>query len=201
MGISSVDAQGQLFDRKVYSSGDQPARSISIVGQQARRIASSPDGTTRVLWRGAYGTGSLWILNPDNSIESQRPSPGFDTGGPAFGDWTGTYKPAEFLECSPGPAEAHLWQYGSIVLGTLSSSSNCGFTVQFQGTLEGTSLEGSFSGVRLFSEGGTVQGTLSGTTLELGLGVYPIPSVFARGQVSLDRLTAAGKENGDEHGP
>ena len=58
MGISSVDAQGQLFDRKVYFSVDQPARSHSNVGQQARRVASSPDGTTRVLWRGAYGTGS-----------------------------------------------------------------------------------------------------------------------------------------------
>ncbi len=63
--ISTVDASGRLADRAIYTN---PA-------QRARRIAASPDSMTRVLWTGTDGTGALWILNPDNSVESQFPTP------------------------------------------------------------------------------------------------------------------------------
>ncbi len=65
MGIGTVDARGQLFDRKTYSSP----------GPQARRIGTSSDGLTQVLWTGVDRGGSLWLLNPDNSLKSQHPTP------------------------------------------------------------------------------------------------------------------------------
>jgi hypothetical protein len=65
MGIGTVDVEGQMFDRKTYGSP----------GRQARRIGASSDGMTRVLWTDAHGGGSLWLLNPDNSVQSEHPTP------------------------------------------------------------------------------------------------------------------------------
>jgi hypothetical protein len=84
--------------------------------------------------------------------------------------WTGTFSSdnIEFCIFSGIPAQATFEQDGSTVRGTLSSPTAPCFTLNartFTGTLHGNTLMGS---VGTF---GYVQGTLSGTTLEIGLGI------------------------------
>ncbi len=177
MGIASVDSQGLLFDRRTHSSP----------GQQARRISGSPDGDTRVLWTTADGSGSLWTLYPDNSVLSPHPTPGAETDGPAAGQWTGTYVPVsnpwDYSECRSQSAAARFAQSGSTVTGTIASSGACGFSVVFNGTLEGASLIGTITG-QGFYDGSTARGSLSGTSIDLTL---TDPSAAAGGQLHLQR--------------
>ncbi len=63
--VATVDAQGQLTDRTIYTN----------TAQKARRVGSSSDGLTRLLWTAADGSGSIWVLKPDNTLQSQFPTP------------------------------------------------------------------------------------------------------------------------------
>jgi hypothetical protein len=90
--------------------------------------------------------------------------------GNVAGTWTGTYAPDDFLDCTSGSAQATFQQQGSNVTGVLSSASDCGFqNVLFQGTIRGNRLEGTITGDSRFSQPSVAAGTLSGSTLSLGL--------------------------------
>ena len=65
MKVSTVDAQGELVKAEVF---DNP-------GFQARRIAAGPDGLARVLWTATDGHGEVWLLNPDNTLNSKHATP------------------------------------------------------------------------------------------------------------------------------
>lgn len=65
MRVSTVDAQGQLA---LVQAFDNP-------GFHARRIAAGADGLTRVLWNAADGRGEVWLLNPDNTLNSRHATP------------------------------------------------------------------------------------------------------------------------------
>ena len=66
MEISTVDAAGQRVASQTYSNP----------GLQPRRIAAGADGLTRVLWSAPDGGGAVWLLRPDNSVQSQHPIEG-----------------------------------------------------------------------------------------------------------------------------
>jgi hypothetical protein len=116
-------------------------------------------------------TASL-LAGCDDSRSPTAPTPEVSTN--IAGAWTGTYSFTDpFEECFVTlPAQATFEQDGSAVRGNLSSSpAPCGLEPQiFIGSFERNRLVGkTFIGdTALF---GTVEGTLSGATLEIGLGV------------------------------
>ena len=90
--------------------------------------------------------------------------------GNIAGTWTGTFRSdnIEFCVFSGIPAQATFEQDGSTVRGTLDAPTAPCFPLEaraFAGTLHGSTLMGSVDSF------GYVQGALSGTTLEIGLGL------------------------------
>ncbi len=71
--VATVGGQGQLTDRVIYNNPS--LNPLPRYRETARRIAASSDGTTRVLWTTSDGLGSIWILNPDNSLQGQHRTP------------------------------------------------------------------------------------------------------------------------------
>lgn len=89
--------------------------------------------------------------------------------GDVSGAWVGTFSVdnIEFCVASGIPASATFTQTGSTVTGVLNAPTAPCFALvnrAFSGTLQGNTLTGSDGGF------GTVRGTLSGSTLEIGLG-------------------------------
>ena len=98
------------------------------------------------------------------------PSPTEPSGNIA-GAWAGTYASSDSIECDNTivfPAQATLWQNGSDVGGTLTATGDprgCPLgSLTFTGTLHGNALAGT---VESFPY--SVRGTLSGSTLDIGL--------------------------------
>jgi len=89
--------------------------------------------------------------------------------GDISGSWTGTFDSNDPGDCpTHTPAQATFTQNGLSVNGVLSFGQNCGqHEVTFHGSLYGSALVGSDTNG---SFTGTVQGTLSGDSLELALG-------------------------------
>jgi len=110
--------------------------------------------------------------------------------GSIAGTWTGTFDPADYIDCDGGtPAQASFQQNGSVFVGTLNATGNsCGFAgVTLQGTLNGSALDGTVAGDR-FTSGSTAKGTLSGTNLEISLtDVCPGALCIPGGQMHLHR--------------
>lgn len=167
MMLSSVSPEdGMRSDERTYSSP----------GLQARRIAASADGLTRVLWRAADGAGSLWRFGADNALATESAIPAPEPVS-VSGGWRGTFDSADLIDCDPGSAaEATFNQNGASVDGTLEAINACGFTnAAFQGTLLGTRLLGSVAGDRFTNA--TAAGNLFGDRLEItvtnGFGLIP----------------------------
>jgi len=117
---------------------------------------------------GLHGTPAITSTPPVTPTITPTPPP----AGNIAGDWIGTFDSADFVDCdSNTPAQASFDQNGSTVTGTLNATMNaCGFSnVKFQGTLEGTTLRGTIAAGNRFTNG-TVFGSLSGSSLELGIG-------------------------------
>jgi len=158
-----VDSEGQVTTRgPIYSA---PA------GMSASRLAAGVDGSARVLFTDAQGGVILWLLSSTGVFQSAfdlaRANP---AGAGIAGTWTGTFSSdnIEFCAFSGIPARATLMQDGSAVWGVLDAPTAPCFDLEsraFTGTLEGNTLTGSDGGF------GFVQGTVSGTTLEIGLGI------------------------------
>ena len=106
-------------------------------------------------------------------------------GGSIAGAWTGTFSSdnIEFCVFSGIPAQATFEQDGSTVRGILNALTAPCFPLEaraFTGTLHGNTMLGSVGSF------GYVQGTLSGTTLEIGLGMNPY-GYASKGQLHLHR--------------
>jgi hypothetical protein len=106
-------------------------------------------------------------------------------GGSVAGTWTGTFSTdnIEFCFCSGIPAQATFEQDGSMVRGILNAPTAPCFALEgraFTGTLHGNTMLGSVGSF------GYVQGTLSGTTFEIGLGINPY-GYASEGQLHLHR--------------
>jgi hypothetical protein len=122
--------------------------------------------------------------SPTEPMLAATPTP-ILTPGNIAGAWTGTYSSDNIEICviSGIPAQATFEQDGSTVRGTLNAPTSPCFTLQartFTGTLHGNTLVGS---VGTF---GYVQGTVSGATIEIGLGVNPY-GYASEGQLHLHR--------------
>jgi hypothetical protein len=63
--VSTVDDSGQLTAAQSYDNS----------GFTARKISSGPDGRTRLLWNTPDGTGSVWLLKSDNTVDSKHDLP------------------------------------------------------------------------------------------------------------------------------
>jgi hypothetical protein len=106
-------------------------------------------------------------------------------GGSVAGTWTGTFSTdnIEFCFCSGIPAQATFEQDGSMVRGILNAPTAPCFALEgraFTGALHGNTMVGSVGSF------GYVQGALSGSTLEIGLGINPY-GYASEGQLHLHR--------------
>ena len=106
-------------------------------------------------------------------------------GGSIAGVWTGTFSSdnIEFCVFNGIPAQATFEQDGSTVRGILNAPTAPCFGLEaraFTGTLHGNTIVGSVGSF------GYVQGTLSGTTLEMGLGLNTY-GYASEGQLHLHR--------------
>lgn len=105
-------------------------------------------------------------------------------GGSLVGVWTGTFSSdnIEFCVFNGIPAQATFEQDGSTIRGVLNAPTAPCFQLEaraFTGTLRGNTLQGS-------AGPSYAQGTLSGTTLEIGLGVNGY-GFASEGQLHLHR--------------
>jgi hypothetical protein len=149
-----------------------------------------------VLFRGlATAAAALLLASCSNSsptepklVAAATPTPTptpLPPGGSLAGVWTGTFSSdnIEFCIFSGIPAQATFQQDGSTIVGILSAPTAPCFALEaraFTGTLHGNTLLGSVGSF------GYVQGTLSGTTLEIGLGVNG-SGYASEGQLHLHR--------------
>lgn len=138
-------------------------------------------------WLGAIAAAAPLLVGCADSASPTAPVP--EVSGNVAGAWTGTYSSGNFEICvvSGLPAEATFEQDGSTVRGNLSSARDaCGLMPQtFIGRLEGNRLVG-ITLVGNTELSGTVEGTLSGATLEIGLGINRF-GWASRGRLRLQR--------------
>ncbi len=59
--VSTIDTAGQPSAAQVHSNP----------GFRARRVSASADGKTRLLWNAVDGSGSVWLLNADNTLNTK----------------------------------------------------------------------------------------------------------------------------------
>ena len=187
-GFARVLARSASGSMQVWKVGEDGSRiavggTYEREGMVPRRIATGGDGLVRVLWGGDGGAGEIWFLDSvgnhvDVSIPALPPT--------IAGDWRGTFESVDFVDCDgPVSASANFTVDGSTVDGVLNAEEQgCGaIGAAFHGTLEGNTLQGSViggTGHYQFTVGSSASGTLTGTTLELGIqaqgrGLLPIP--------------------------
>jgi photosystem II stability/assembly factor-like uncharacterized protein len=63
--VSTIDAAGHPSAAQILSNS----------GFTPRRISAGADGKTRLLWNAADGSGSVWILNADNTVKEKHETP------------------------------------------------------------------------------------------------------------------------------
>ena len=122
------------------------------------------------------GTVLLTALACQGSNTMTGPSTG--TSSPASanlsGSWTGTFAPDDTARCGGSPATAVFQQSGSEITGSVSTSV-CGVTGYFSGTMHGSLVTGKIS--MQGCTGGGVSGTVSGAQLSLSIGDLTKPLV------------------------
>lgn len=133
------------------------------------------DGRTRALATLAAATAVTVALMAGCEDSASPTSPaGPPMTGNVAGSWAGTYSHNDLDSCDVRslPAQATFEQDGSMVRGALSTASDpCGLQpLTFTGTIQGNQLAGKAfqGGIETF---GTVRGTLSGSALEIAIGV------------------------------
>ncbi len=90
------------------------------------------------------------------------------------GNWSGTYQSDDSTGCGSSTATATFQQNGAAVTGLVSTSS-CGVTGYFKGTVQGNLLTGSVAMEGCV--GGGASGTINGSELSLGIGDLTKPLI------------------------
>ena len=106
------------------------------------------------------------------------------------GTWSGSCQPDDLTGCGASPAVATFMQSGATVTGEITTS-GCGVSGYFQGTISGNLLTGSVKMTGCV--GGAVTATLNGSQLSLAVGDLTKPLITGEapvmygGAVSLHR--------------
>jgi len=90
------------------------------------------------------------------------------------GTWSGSYLSDDLTGCGGSTATASFQQHGATVTGLVSTSS-CGVTGYFKGTVQGNLLTGSVAMEGCV--GGGASGTINGSELSLGIGDLTKPLI------------------------
>ncbi len=90
------------------------------------------------------------------------------------GNWSGTFQSDDLTGCGSSTATATFQQNGATVTGLVSTSS-CGVTGYFKGTIDGNMLTGSVGMVGCV--GGGASGTISGSEMSLSIGDLTKPLI------------------------
>jgi hypothetical protein len=167
LGTASYDLQAFEF-RQIDGAFEQFTRERVEDGYVVARMTSGAEGQMLDATFRLFAYASVI----DNLTGDPTYVPAITTAPPEgdiSGSWIGTFDSHDPGDCPTNtPAQATFTQNGLSVSGMLSFGQNCGWhEVTFRGTLYGSALVGSDTNG---SFTGTVQGTLSGDSLELALG-------------------------------
>jgi hypothetical protein len=137
----------------------------SQAGLSPIRVASGPDGSSRILFTDGDGGSRLWIMGSDGTFQREI----FLASGPQLdvsGDWIGQFDTNDPGDCHSDPAaHATFVQSGSQVTGSITTGPNtCGFGGDFTGQLIGEQLTGTLSNA---TPGTPVVGTVTATRMIL----------------------------------
>src|SRR5450759_2161315 len=109
---------------------------------------------------------ALAPLGCQGSNSVTGPHAGTVSSSSVAGTWSGTFMSNDLSSCSGSTATATFEQVGSTVTGNLSTSS-CGVSGYFKGTMQGNMLIGSIAMAGCV--GGGVSGTINGSELSLAI--------------------------------
>jgi len=127
----------------------------------------------------------------DSQTVTAPPAAGMTAAAaPVAGIWTGTFESDDSARCGSSSATATFQQNGNEVTGTISTST-CGVTGYFKGTIQGNALQGAVEMAGCTGGGASGIVTASGISLTIGDLTKPILTadkvVMAGGIVSLRR--------------
>jgi hypothetical protein len=136
-------------------------------------------------------TALLTLLACQGSNTVTSPSTGtMPASANVSGTWSGSFSPNDSVRCGGSTATAVFQQSGAEITGNVSTS-QCGVTGYFSGTMQGNVVMGKIS--MQGCTGGGVSGTVSGSQLSLSIGDLTKPlvtgdtPVMAGGIVTLHR--------------
>jgi hypothetical protein len=136
------------------------------MSQTARNFTRFPALLLTVALAALACQNSNSVSGPSNNVAAPA--------GNVTGAWSGTFQSYDPQGCGDSTASATFQQVGATVTGNLSTSS-CGVSGYFKGTLQGNMLVGLISMEGCV--GGGVSGTMNGSELSLTIGDLTKPLV------------------------